>query len=237
MTGKKLPILLLLLCTTFSCSRKFGIQRQTVFRDRTPGVSKNENCAMIRGAVFEASLEPISAEQWEKIFAYELYSGERKTTPRLPAFPFYHLVIANTGNTPLALEDLSITLRHGSTEIKTLTPGDAGKLFTSPAFSIFNFTGILTSKRLLAEKFCIKEIDYALELLDYRLGFLNPGERLLLIISFGWIPVEVRQYTIRIGLKNSDPKKSIDFELSRFEYRTKGNVFKKSAGPEQENLR
>jgi hypothetical protein len=233
---KRIIVSLFLALLIVSCSKKFGMQRETLFTDRASVEIRDKKCATARAGDITVSLQIIAPGDWEKLFVYELFSSEKKANPRLPAAPFYHLVIANTGDRPLPLDGISLSLRYGGTEMKAIKAEEAEKAYASPAFSIFNFKQILSPKRLLTDRTCIDDIGYGNDLIDYRLDFINPGERVLLIASFGWIPVEAREYTVRIDSRDGESKKSIDFELRRFEYRTRGGRFRKPDASRQEIL-
>lgn len=233
---KRIIVSLCLPLLIVSCTRKFGIQRETLFTERSSVEIRDKKCATARAGDITVSLQIIAPGDWEKLFAYEPFSSEKKANPRLPAAPFYHLVIANTGDRLFPLDGISLSLRYGATEKKAITAAEAEKVYVSPAFSIINFRQLLSPKRLITEKTCIDDIGYENDLIDYRLDFINPGEKVLLIASFGWIPVEAREYTVRIDCREGEVKKSIDFELRRFEYRTRGGRFRKPDSSRQEIL-
>ena len=61
----------------------------------------------------------------------------------------------------------------------------------------------------------MRSIDYGNDVIDYRLQFINPGERIIQIVAFDWIPVEYRDLRMLIEFKSHSvhEKKVIDFNL------------------------
>lgn len=233
---KKSRALILATLSFLSCSRKPGLLRETVFIDHPAIEMRDERCALIRAQLLDVSLQPIEAEDWEKLLEYEPFAGEKNETQRVPRLLFFQMTALNSGNRPWLLKNLSLAIVHGGTEKSPLSAQKASELYTSPAYSSINFTNLFAPRRLITEKYCIEEIDYERDLIEYRLEFINPGERVLLIYAFEWLPVEVREFSLRATLKEGEVKKSIDFGVRRLEYRAKGTRFTKPEKPRQEHI-
>jgi hypothetical protein len=233
---KKSYALILAILSFLSCSRKPGLLRETVFIDHPAIEIRDERCALFRTRLLDVSLQPIEAEDWEKLLAYEPFAGEKNQAQRVPRLLFIQMTAYNSGNRPWPLKDLSLAIVHGGTEKSPLTAQKVSEACASPAYSSFNFANLFAPRRLLTEKYCMKEIDYESDLIEYRLEFINPGERVLVIYAFEWLPVEVREFSLRATLKEGEVKKSIDFGVRRLEYRAKGTRFTKPEKPRQEQI-
>lgn len=230
-----LLIVLLLVLQIPSCSSKYGLEHRTEAIEKLTGEIKTERCANARTRFMDMAVSSIEESDWEKLLTYEPFSHQKKSSiVRIPKILFFQAVLVNTGDTPVLLEDISFILTHDGREEKPI-PADllAGR-FKSPAYSAFNFSNILSPKRLINEKNCINEINYENDLIDYKFSFLSPGDRLIKIFAFEWQPVEHRSFTLKLSIKYGAMQKIIDFDFVRSEYRTKGRHFLKPETPKEE---
>lgn len=220
-----LPTLLLLMSAT-DCTRKYGIQRGFHARENPGTEVHNNRCILIRSRAMEVTVDPIYEDEWKGILEYTPYTTRSSSAGdfRVPKAHFFQVVFFNAYDRPVPLKDLSIMLLLGDREIKPLPAEEMKKTCTSPAYGTFNFSTILGFRRVLSERGC-GEIRFDRDLIDYRLNFINPGDRLLKIVAFPWIPVEKRTFTIRISFRTDESAKTMDFSYSRFEYRTRGKHF------------
>lgn len=190
--------------------------------------AKEGRCAVLRTRICDVAVEQIDAPKWRRLLGYRMLAGRGSPTEtRIPKFAFFHLVVSNVGSLPLGID--SITLHYGSVEKKPIPVEDAVKRSRSPAYRAFDFKKILAAKRLMGDRYCLKKIDYERDVIEYRLDFINPGDRLIRIVAFEWVPVQFRELrvTVRVSPLGGAEKKVIDFNFRRFEYRTRGTYYRK----------
>lgn len=218
------------------CSPRFGIERGITPVERPDTEVRRDRCAIIRSVKYEAAAEFLHDADWEKLLKYDVFQKKKEgvSNPRIPRLHFFQVVITNLSEAPLQVE--SITLKYGDTEQAALTPAEVMKKCASPAYSLFSFEGILSFKKLIAERACSSQINYGKDLIDYRLDFISPGDRVLKIAAFAWIPVEQRDLRIVLALKFPGEKKIVDFDFHRSEYRTRGGQFVKPARKEEKEI-
>ncbi|HON79621.1 MAG TPA: hypothetical protein PK544_14095 [Spirochaetota bacterium] len=103
------------------------------------------------------------------------------------------------------------------------------------SYSVFNFDSLVHPKRFSGKSLCDSNIDYDTAVVDYDFNFIVPGDTIMRIVAFDWVPVQYR--TLRLGVNvesagSHEQKKRIDFDFHRNEYRAKGSHFRK---PEKAN--
>jgi nanoRNase/pAp phosphatase (c-di-AMP/oligoRNAs hydrolase) len=217
----------LTLLMLMACSRKYGIERAINPVDKLDTEIKKESCGLIRSRNVDAAAEYISEGDWDRILKCTMFTKPKPAESdfRIPKIFFFHAVISNTGDVPVTIE--SISLKYSGREHKPFEAEAVIRKCKSPSFSIFNFNSILRNKRLLGDKNCIADINYERDVIDYKFDFINPGDTIIRITAFDWIPVENRdiRLVLRIVEPASGQKKIIDFDFIRSEYRTKGVHF------------
>jgi hypothetical protein len=134
-------------------------------------------------------------------------------------------VVYNADSEPVTVK--KITVRCGDKEMAALSIASVREKCKSPSYAPYDFEKLLKNRRLLREEFCLKQIDFDRDSVEYGFHFINPGERVSRIIAFDWIPVECRNFVLSVEVVSSKFKKVIDFDFHRFEYRKKGEVFRK----------
>jgi hypothetical protein len=212
-----------------ACTTKLGIERGMKPVARPDVDVKKRGCSIIRTREFDAAVEPIDPGKWEKLLEKNIFSRETKAMidTRVPRFEFFHVVITNAGNSALRVD--SITVSYDKGEIKPLTIEEVLKKCKSQAYSIFNFKSILSPKRITGKGCCcIKDINFDKDIIHYNLDFIAPGERVMQIVAFNWIPVQFRKIKVGIKVTHLDDKaleKDVVFDFDRYEYRTKDESF------------
>ncbi len=210
-----------------SCTPRFGIERGTAPVERIDVDIKKGGCALIHGRYFDVSAEAIDEERWAALVRSGSFSRQRdsKAEPRTPRIPFFNIVVYNADSEPVTIK--RITLRRGGGEMTALSPSSVREKCKSLSYAQYDFDRILKNRRLLRDEFCLKQIDFDRDSVEYGFDFINPGERVSRIIAFDWIPVEYRNFVLSVEILSSKGKKVIDFDFHRFEYRKKGEVFRK----------
>lgn len=73
-------------------------------------------------------------------------------------------------------------------------------------------------KRVLNNLFIFDEI-VKLETIDYKLNYILPNDTVQHIVIFKRIPYKIRNFKLKVILKSHNLKKTIAFELRKFQYR------------------
>ncbi|TAL36617.1 MAG: hypothetical protein EPN93_07275 [Spirochaetes bacterium] len=217
-----------------SCSRSPGIDRATVPVESAYVEAREGRMAVARALGLTVSLEPVAPADFERILDYKPYTNkEHSATLRIPPLEFFQLVIQNDRGAPMLVSAVGTELSYGKETLKRIPGKDLAARFTSPAFSFLNFPAFEIPRRLASAKTGIADIDYDDDLGEIKDGNLAAGDRMLMIVAFDWIPVAHRGFRVTVR-PEGDPKKSIDFDFTRFEYRTKGERFKKPEKQDKE---
>ncbi len=216
-----------IILTSVNCTPRFGIDRGTIPTERIDVDIRKGGCALIHGRYFDVSAEAIDEERWANLVRSASFARQRdsKAEPRTPRIPFFNIVVYNADSEPVAVK--KITVRYGDKEMAALSIESVREKCKSPSYKLYDFDKLLKNRRLLRDEVCLKQIDFDRDSLEYRFDFINPGERVSRIIAFDWLPVEYRNFVLSVEIVSSKFKKVIDFDFHRFEYRKKGEVFRK----------
>jgi hypothetical protein len=225
-------------CILFAgCARTLGIQRGLEPEQSLVLEVKKGGCALIRTRLCDVAAEPIDHLKWRRLLDQSVFSGDRRgqAEARIPKFLFFHLVVSNVGTEPLVID--SLVLHYGTVEKNPISVDETLKRTKSPAYRAFRFKNILTDKRLMGDEYCLKKINYERDVIDYRLRFVSPGDRIIRIAAFDWVPVQYRDLRLAVHISTlgeGAEKKVIDFNFKRFEYRTRGKYYRRPAEKSKE---
>ena len=225
---RKPACVLLALLVSAGCARRHGMVRGLEPEQSLVIEAREGRCAVLRSRICDVAIEQIDPPKWRKLLGYRMLAGRGSPAEtRIPKFAFFHIVVSNMGSLPLGID--SITLHYGSVEKKPIAVEDAVKRSRSPAYRAFDFKKVLAARRLMGDRYCLKKINYERDVIDYRLDFIIPGDRLIRIVAFEWVPVQFRRLrvAVRVSQLGSAEKKVIDFNFRRFEYRTRGAYYRK----------
>jgi len=220
--------------TLHGCSRKPGILHEIKPRQNpyTQMMGKNKNCARIRTRMADVAIEPLDNRSWKKLLDHEIFRGKEGNIQfRYPRLYFFKLIIHNNTSRPVNLD--RVLLKAGDEEFHSLSTSDVKKKCASPAYSVFNFKAMLSQYRVLTDKVCMDKIDLSREIIFTRYQFIPPGDSILRLVAFPWIPVQYREFVVSVELRNAADKKIVDFTMDRLEYRTRGSHFRSPSGEKQ----
>jgi len=222
-------LLIMFVLLTWGCSQKPGILH-SINPEPAPHVEiVKDQCARIRTRMADVTVEPAGISHW-KIFLKHKRFTRKEAHPeyRYPKLFFFKLVITNNTKKPVTLNNVTITTAHntlGSLKIK-----EVKEKCKSPAYSVYNFDALLSPYRLLTDVVCLGKINISRDLIPTKFEFIPPGDTIMQMIAFPWIPVENRTFTLSVTMKSGDEKKVVDFKMRRIEYRTRGSHFRKKPG-------
>lgn len=211
---KKLYILFLL-ALFVACKTQFGLVHTVQLPDGSSIAVKNLGDITV-------TIEPFTEETWTRIAANNQFIDKTKSG-RLPKIPFFLILVENKSSQPITIKE--IALMHGNTRIPVLSKDELKEYLTSPAYEFINITQLTTPQRLLNYTGNIKKIDFSRDVVPFTLPFIPSGDIHCMIVAGKWIPVNERQFTIQIVIKEPDNEKIVDCTFIRKEYRTKGKHF------------
>jgi len=225
---------LIVLAVACGCSRTPGIERGFSPVETAYVEAREGRIAVARALGLTVALEPVAPADWEKILEAKAYvNKEHRATMRVPSLVFFQLTVLNERDAPLPVAATEARISYGTQVKKAIPWKDLAAQLTSPAYSLINFAALGEPHRLTIPRFAIADIDYSENLVELKNATLAPGERMITFLAFDWLPVEVRGFKLTV-YPEADRKKSIDFEFTRFEYRTKGERFRKTEKEERE---
>ncbi len=210
-----------------SCSRKYGILRSTDAVERYDIEQKANGCSVIRSIYCDIHVELLDSEKWHTLFENHYFAAPSRKNEnyRFSNYPVLHYVVKNTGREPVKIE--KIVIEYGNIKSESLSYQSFQSRHKSSAYKVFEFKKLFGEKRLLGNKYCLKEIDYHKDTLPFRFDFIPPSDTVLNFTAFPWIPVEQRNFRVYFHIDYAGKKKVLNFDFQRFEYRNRGNDFRK----------
>lgn len=222
-----LALALAIIFGSAACGRKFGMVRAIHPAERLDvELNKKYGCALIRHRDFDVAVQEIGLLEWEHLLKHEIFLKKKgNAEARIPRLNFFHVLITNAGQVPMKMEE--ILIRYGDREARAMSTADVLDRCKSPAYTAINMKSLLGMKRYLGEKWCINEIDYTSQAIDYLPEFILPGDCIILVSAFDWIPVQYRDLKLVLKVKHAgqDRQKTVDFDFKRLEFRTRGVHF------------
>ncbi len=226
---RKILIFNAVLILLTSCSSHNGILRESMPAKRTVIDVRKDGTMVLRNIYSDIYLKKLGPEDWKQISESPALTREKNGVRvyRIPRKFFFRAVVKNTWKVPVKISDIKI--RYANKTLSEISITKLKKDLKSPAYSIFRIEEIFTPRRLLIDPEEIKNLSYENDTIKYTLDFITPGEAVMVICAFDWIPVEQRKYSVIFTIRAKEAKKIIDFELTRFEYRTRGKYYLKPA--------
>lgn len=210
-----------------ACGRKFGMVRAIRPAERLDmEVNKKYGCALIRNRDFDVAVQEIGLPEWEHLLKHEIFLKKKgNSEARIPRLHFFHVTLTNAGLVPMKIDE--ILVRYGDIEKRAMSTVEVLDRCKSPAYAAINIKSLLGMKRYLGDKWCIKEIDYSTQVIDYLPDVIIPGDCIILVSAFDWIPVQYRDLKVVLKVKHAgqDRQKTVDFDFKRLEFRTRGGHF------------
>ncbi len=223
----------LMICS-WGCSKKYGMARSTQPVERFDiEIGKGRACALVRQRDFDIAASKLSEADWAKLLSMNQYQKKHGSDEiRLPGLNFFHIVLSNVGKSSLSIS--SVALRYGQKEAHELQKEEILRRCASPVYASIDLKKVVENKRYIGDKWCFLEMEYEKDVIGYSLPSIAPGETLIRIAVFDWIPVQHRMFSLVVTVKNeaTGEEKTIDFPFERKEYRTKGKFFTRKGDKE-----
>lgn len=183
--------------------------------------------ASIKTLYADIYIKRIDNKSWRKLHEYPHYINKDTSESdfRVPPFISFFMIIKNNSDFPLVYSFSEI---KSALEVqKDLSISDINSELKSPAYLFSNHEKLISFFRLIAEKRSLEEIDFENDLIPTTVDYIPPGDSVVKVVHFRWIPVSFREFTMSISLTVGGLKKVIDFDFRKFEYRTDGEYFLK----------
>lgn len=173
---------------------------------------------LIRTLYCDVYIEHVDKENWGIIKKSSIFKGAGKG---LPLDPCFHFIIVNTWNKPFEIDKIE-SFYNGELVRSEDYNFIKDEKYNDNRYSV-SISSLMKKRRLLTEKDLVSDIDFENDTVEYRLGFIAPGDRVSLFSFFPKIPAG-RSSKIRVTIKYHDLKKVIDFDMGRFEYKEIENM-------------
>lgn len=213
---------IILILFFFDCTSNNTIERKIVPIETYETKINDENCVSIISKNFEISFQELKDEQLENFFENIIIFNKLKLNHfRIPTLFFCKIILDNSGPIPLEIGDIKI--RYENTTLNTLKADIINKY--NKHLHEINFNDITNLYKVTSDDLCENDSDSGKDLIKYNSSLIQPGDKVMQILIFNRIPVNIRKFTLSITIKSDITQKIIDFKLMKFEYRKSGKHF------------
>jgi hypothetical protein len=219
-SGPAISVLMfLMLVNCLSCLRT-GILHDIRPAERADVETTKYGTALIRSIYCDISVEPVDEALWLSIRSSDAYgrTPQQGILLRNPPLVAFQIIMKNTLNAPIQLKKARICF--GSVAVDAMNVAGIAERLNSPSYSGFNFSEMLSLRRLISEWDYMKNIVYDRDTIGLKLNYVPPRDTVLTMIAFERIPVEVRKFKLQIMIAAMGNIKTVDFDFNRHEYRT-----------------
>jgi hypothetical protein len=201
----------------FSCSGSSGAMFYRAV-ERADVEIVQGRAGLIRTLYCDVYLEYVDKESWNLIKKNSLFKGAGQG---IPVDPCFHFIIVNTWSKPFEIDKIEAFHKDELIRAEDYTFIKDEK-YKDNRYSV-SISSLMKKRRLLIEKDVLRDIDFENDSVEYRLGFIAPGDRVSLFSFFSKIPAG-KSTKIRVTIKYHELKKVIDFDMSRFDYNEIENI-------------
>jgi len=173
---------------------------------------------LIRTVYCDVYIEYVDNESWDFLKTNNLFKGGGSGNPVLPCF---HFIVVNTWNKPFIVDTIE-ALYKGQVIPAEDFSFIKDKNYTGDRYAV-DISSLLKNRRIFSDKNLLRDIDFGIDTVEYKLGFIAPGDRISTFRFFQRIPAG-KSSKIRVAIKYFDMKKVIDFDISRFDYKEIENM-------------
>lgn len=185
---------------------------------------------LLRSLYCDLYADEVTTAEWNRIFEAESFRKEIEHTdvhePRIPPLNVFRIMVRNTWKLPLRIVDISVA--YGDKQVPCLDSVSIAPYIKSPLYSPVNWETLFAPRRLAIPPET-EIINYDTDTVRSLLDFIPADDVVMRIVAFPWIPVEARDFILKVTVTDGSDKKIIDFEFHRFEYRTSGKYYLKPA--------
>ncbi|MBN1533970.1 MAG: hypothetical protein JXA20_14970 [Spirochaetes bacterium] len=163
-------------------------------------------------------IQELDWRSWRHLAGVDYYTRPSKYRRRFrpPGLAFFQLIVTNTSAADIGVDQ--VRLVYDGEMQEPLQGHQITALFPSPVYDVLDFHELLSYRSLLSPYRTVGEIDYEAHTRKLGRDSIAPGETALKMLAFRWIPGVQKRFTLRITVHCGAGKKSIDFNLRRYEY-------------------
>lgn len=202
-----------------ACSGGERLVRLTSAVERPDIEMTADGSALIRSVFCDIMVEPVDAALWDKLGKTSSYTKKpaRGARRRIPPVAAFHVIIKSTIGAPLRLVTARIV--SGGTARERLTIDAISGRLKSPAYSAYDFRGLLAFRRLIADKDSSRRIDYDLETMASTFDFIPPYDTVVTTLMFERPPPGDERLRLTLELSASGNGKSVSCDFVSRDYR------------------
>ncbi len=211
------PIIVFLAIQFFSCGGSNGAMFYRAV-ERADVEIVQGRAGLIRTLYCDVYLEHVDNENWSMIKRNSIFKGAGTGNPIDPCF---HFIIINTWDKPFEIDKIEAFYKNELIRVEEYNFIKDEK-YKDSRYAV-SISSLMKKRRLLTERDVLRDIDFENDTVEYRLGFIAPGDRVSLFSFFPNIPAG-KSSKIRVTIKYHDLKKVIDFDMGRFDYNEIENI-------------
>ena len=225
-----------ILVITFSlCCSSGQMDRRATPKESVRMETLKAGRGLVRSMYCDLYADELNPSEWERLFDCESFKKKIDRSdirsPRIPELLFIRIMLRNTSKFPIRIGD--VTIVYGKNTAPALDRKALDEYIRSPMYTPVNWDYLLAPRTLLQ----VPEteiINYDKDSVRTTLDFIPSGDTVMRIIPFQRVPVQERDFTLKLTVTDGRDKKIIDFEFHRFEYRTSGKDFLKPEKKERD---
>jgi len=171
---------------------------------------------LIKSFYFDVIFEHVQKSDWEHLASFRSLKGGGTGYPLEPCF---HIIIINTWNRPFEIKKIELICDNISAEPEYFDfGGDRG--FLSGRYAI-DLSALWKKRRILSHNELLSDIDFEKNAVEYRLGFIAPGDKISSFYLFNSTPGVCKSAKLAVTIKYLDMEKVIDFDITSVIYSRK----------------
>lgn len=171
---------------------------------------------LVKSLYFDVLFEHVQKSDWDHLASFDFLRGGGAGYPLEPCF---HIVIVNTWNRPFEIKKIDLICDDVSAEAEYFDfPGDPG--FPSERYAV-DLAALWKKRRILSHDELLSEIDFEKKAVEYRLGFIAPGDKISSFYLFNSTPGVCKSAKLAVTIKYLGMEKVIDFDITSVIYSRK----------------
>jgi len=168
---------------------------------------------IIKSLYFDVLFEHVQESDWEHLVSFKSLKGGGTGYPVEPCF---HIMIMNTWNRPFEVKKIELICDNISAEPEYFDfDGDRG--FPSERYAV-DLAALWKKRRILSHNELLSHIDFEEKAVEYRMGFIAPGDKISSFYLFNSAPGGCKSAKLAVTIKYLDMEKVIDFDITAVIY-------------------
>ncbi len=168
---------------------------------------------LIKSLYFDVLFEHVQKSDWEHLASFKSLKGGGTGYPVEPCF---HIMIMNTWNRPFEVKKIEMICDNISAEPEYFDfHGDPD--FSSERYAL-DLAALWKKRRILSHNELLSHIDFEKNAVEYRLGFIAPGDKISSFHLFNSVPGGCKSAKLAVTIKYLDMEKVIDFDITAVIY-------------------